>query len=168
MPLRRMKGQRREHEQGDLFVLQLDQDGSFRPGRIVKLGQHTPQARFPGDMLIYLYRDPLAEPVVAEPEALTPDRLLMPPEFTTGWMWTKGYFRTVGHQSLRPGDLLAQHCFYDADSEGYVDENDRRLDRRYEPCGTFGMPVFEWLAEEIDAGVAGKPMPAPYPTEERA
>jgi hypothetical protein len=47
--------------------------------------------------------------------------------------------------------------------EGYVDENDRRLDRRYEPCGRFSLPLFEWLEEQIDAAVAWTPIPAPYP-----
>jgi hypothetical protein len=162
VPLRRMKGQRRELELGDVFVFHLDQDDSYRFGRIVKMGETTPEARFPGDALVYLYAPAFAEPK-PDYELLTPDSLLMAPEFVIKWMWTKGYFHTVDHRPLEPGDLLTQHCFYSAHYEGYVDENDRRLDRRYEPCGRFSLPIFEWLEEQIDAAVAGTPIPAPYP-----
>jgi hypothetical protein len=161
-----MKGQRREHQPGDLFVIQLDQDGSYRFGRVVMTGPVSPDTRFPGEVLVYLYSPVFTEPA-ADSDELTPDRLLMAPLFTTKWMWHKGYFRTVDHRPLESKQLLAQHCFYSAHHEGYVDENDRRLDRRYEPCGSFAFPVFEYLEEEIDAAVAGNPVPAPYPPSER-
>jgi hypothetical protein len=157
-----MKGQRRELELGDVFVFQLDSDGSYRFGRIVKIGQMTSEARFHGDAMVYLYAPAFAEPK-PDYDQLTPDRLLVPPDFVTKWMWHKGYFRTVDQRPLAEADLLKQHCFYSGDLEWYVDENDRRLDRRYEPCGSFGLPVFDWLEEQIDAAVAGKPIPAPHP-----
>lgn len=77
MPLKKMKGQRRSHEVGDVFALQLD-DSTYRFGRIVKIGESGPQGRFPGGILAYIYDVPAENP---EPDlsALTPDRLLMPP-----------------------------------------------------------------------------------------
>lgn len=162
VPLRRMKGQRRDLLPGDVFTFQLDSDGLYRFGRVVMMGEMTREARFHGDAMVYLY-----EPAHAEPKPdhslLTPDRLLVPPDFVTKWFWTKGYFRTVDHRPLEPADLLAQHCFYDAYSEWYVDEHDKRLDKRYEPCGMFALPLYEFLEEKIDAAVAGTPITAPYP-----
>jgi hypothetical protein len=155
--LKRMKGQRREHKPGDLFVLQLASDDSFRFGRIVKMGQTTREARFPGEVLVYVYA-PAFTMMVPDLDVLTSDKLLMPPFFTMRWMWHKGYFRTVGHEPLTAADLLAQHCFYSGHHDDYVDENDRQLDKRYEPCGWFSLSTFEQLDHEIGQALAGDPV----------
>src|SRR5690349_19659642 len=55
LALRRMRGQRKEQVPGDWFALQLDRDGTYRLGVIVKIGDHTPAARFPGGVLAYLF-----------------------------------------------------------------------------------------------------------------
>jgi hypothetical protein len=88
MTLVRMEGQRRRHEVGDLFVLQVERDKKFRFGRIVKMGETTREARFPGEMLVYVY------------------------------------------------DL--------------ADDNDKRLDRRYEPCDWFSLARMDITESEID------------------
>lgn len=92
---------------------------------------------------------------------LTPDRLLMPPFFTLGWVWHKGYFRTVTHAELTPDDLLKQHCFYDAYDEDYVDENDRRISERADPCGVFALSNFAFFQHEVEEALAGRPIVGP-------
>ncbi|MGW6060368.1 Imm26 family immunity protein [Streptomyces sp. NPDC055189] len=154
--LKKMRGQRRQHLAGDVFVLHLADD-SYRFGRIVKVAEDTREARFPGGILAYIYDIPSADqaPDLAQ---LTPDRLLMPPFFTMGWVWYKGYFRTVTHAELNPGDLLKQHCFYDAYYKGYVDENDRRITERADPCGVFALSNFEFFQHQVDEALAGRPI----------
>ncbi|MEU4483970.1 immunity 26/phosphotriesterase HocA family protein [Streptomyces purpurascens] len=161
MPLKKMKGQRRKHEVGDVFALQLD-DSSYRFGRIVKLGESGPQGRFPGGILAYIYDVESGDP---EPDlaGLTPDRLLMPPFFTMNWVWNKGYFRTVAHEHLGSAHLLKQHCFYDASTEGYVDDSDNIITDRAEPCGWFALANFEHFQKELDDALAGRLAPAPTP-----
>ncbi|MGX1561488.1 immunity 26/phosphotriesterase HocA family protein [Streptomyces sp. NPDC055506] len=109
MPLIKMNGQRRQHLPGDIFALQPEGHG-FRFGRIVKIGQSGSEGRFPGGVLVYVY-DVLGESEEPDRSVLTPDRLLSPPFFTATWPWSKGYFRTVGHEELVPAALL-QHCFF--------------------------------------------------------
>ena len=146
----RMKGQRRRHEVGDLFVFQLERDKKFRFGRIVKMGETTREARFPGEMLVYVY-DVASDEPLCEWSDLTPDRVLVPPFFTMSIMWYKGYFRTIHHEPVEPHMLLSQHCFYSAGFPGYyVDENDKRLDRRYEPCGYFSLARMDITESEIE------------------
>ncbi|WP_143645487.1 Imm26 family immunity protein [Streptomyces swartbergensis] len=84
MPLIKMKGQRRQHQPGDIFMLRPEGHG-FRFGRIVKTGQSGSKGRFPGGILAYVYDVPAETETEAEkPDlpALTPDRLLLPPFFT--------------------------------------------------------------------------------------
>ncbi|MGW6062613.1 Imm26 family immunity protein [Streptomyces sp. NPDC055189] len=161
MPLQQMKGQRRRHEAGDVFVLQ-PADSAYLFGRIIKTGQSGPHGRFPGGILAYLYNIPA---VCQDPDLslLTPDRLLMPPFFTMNWPWHKGYFRTVAHEKLRPSRLLQHHCFYDADSEGYVDETDTVIPERIEPCGWFALTNFAHFQHEIDEALAGRPVHGAHP-----
>jgi hypothetical protein len=160
MPLKKMKGQRRKHEVGDVFVLQLDDD-SYRFGRIVKLGESGPQGRFPGGILAYIY-DVVSSQPAPDLATLTPDRLLMPPFFTMNWVWQKGYFRTVAHEELEATKTLKQHCFYDASTEGYVDENDNIISERVEPCGWFALTNFEHFQHELDEALAGRPVHGAY------
>lgn len=128
----------------------------------MKAGQSTREARFPGGLLVYVYdvKSRSSDPDIA---TLTPDRLLMPPFFTKPWMWQKGYFRTVAHEELTPSALLDQHCFYSAHHNGYVDENDRRIDTRVEPCGWFSVSSFENLEREIAEALAGRPAVGRHP-----
>jgi hypothetical protein len=151
-----VSGQRRKHAAGDWFSLQLDRDGSHRVGVIVKTGDHTPTARFPGGLLVYLYEPALPGPPVDPPE-FGVDRLLMPPVFTHPAMWSSGCFRTFGHRELRPEQLVPQHCFLNVDFRGdeYVDENDEILDRRHEPCGRLSLPTAAHFGAEIQDAVDG-------------
>ncbi|MGH4032463.1 immunity 26/phosphotriesterase HocA family protein [Actinomycetota bacterium Odt1-20B] len=159
MQLKKMKGQRRQHVPGDVFVLQLEDD-SYRFGRIVKVGESTPEARFPGGILAYIYDIPSVDQK-PDLDRLTPDRLLMPPFFTMNWVWNKGYFRTVQHAELTPDDLLKQHCFYDAYYKDYVDENDQRISERADPCGSFALSNFDFFQEQVAAALAGNPIVGP-------
>ncbi|MFE6163727.1 Imm26 family immunity protein [Streptomyces sp. NPDC056486] len=158
-----MKGQRRQHEAGDVFALQLG-DASYRFGRIVNTGESGPQGRFPGGILAYLYDVPS---VSQDPDLglLTPDRLLMPPFFTMNWLWNKGYFRTVAHEVLASSHVLQRHCFYDAGDEGYVDETDKAIPERVEPCGWFALTNFEYFQHEVDEALAGRPVQGAYPRQ---
>ncbi|MFG3075443.1 Imm26 family immunity protein [Streptomyces sp. NPDC048225] len=151
-----MKGQRRKHEIGDVFALQVA-DSSYRFGRIVKMGESGPRGRFPGGILAYIY-DVAADEPHPDLASLTVDRLLMPPFFTMNWVWQKGYFRTVAHEELKPSHVLEQHCFYDGSTEGYVDENDDILPDRVEPCGWFALTNFEHFQHELDEALAGRPV----------
>ncbi|MDQ0750615.1 hypothetical protein QF034_004846 [Streptomyces africanus] len=163
MPLIRMKGQRCQHQPGDIFVLQPEGRG-VRFGRIVKTGQSGPEGRFPGGLLAYVYDVPAkAEKPDPPMLTLTPDRLLMPPFFTAPWPWTKGYFRTVEHEELKPADLLAQHCFFDPARSAYVDENDKVIAGRTEPCGMFALANFALLENQVDDALAGRLVPALSP-----
>jgi hypothetical protein len=72
MPLIRMKGQRRQHQPGDIFVLQSEGRG-VRFGRIMKSGQSGPEGRFPGGLLAYVYDVP-AKAEKPDPPMPTPDR----------------------------------------------------------------------------------------------
>lgn len=158
LALRRMRGQRKEQVPGDWFALQLDRDGTYRLGVIVKIGDHTPAGRFPGGVLAYLFEPAFAE-IPAEAPELGTDRLLMPPIFTHRKVWSLGYFRTFTHAPLRPGQLLPQHCFLDGPNEEYVDENDQVIDRRHEPCGRFSLASLAMLAEEVGEAVDGELKP---------
>jgi hypothetical protein len=154
--LRRGRGQRRRHVAGDWFGLQFAQDGTFRVGVIVRTGDHTPAARFPGGILAYLY-DPSFAALPGDAPDLDADRLLMPPFFTHPQMWRLGYFRTFAHRPLQPRQLVPQHCFLDVDFRGdlYVDDHDEVLDRRYEPCGFFALPSAAGLAGFVGDAVRG-------------
>ncbi|MFF5494769.1 immunity 26/phosphotriesterase HocA family protein [Streptomyces aquilus] len=161
MPLVKMKGQRRQHQPGDVFVLHPEGE-QYRFGRIVKMGQSSPEGRFPGGILAYIYDVP-SDSQEPDLSALTPDRLLLPPFFTMGWAWSKGYFRTVAHEELEPAHLLEQHCFFDPARGGYADENDKVIPERVEPCGMFALANFAHFESQLDDALAGRLAPAPAP-----
>ncbi|WP_189190763.1 hypothetical protein [Streptomyces albiflavescens] len=70
----------------------------------------------------------------------------------------------MAHEELETAHLLRQHCFYDASTEGYVDENDNIIPERVEPCGWFALTNFEHFQYELDEALAGRPVYGPYAT----
>ena len=156
--LRRMRGQRRMHEAGDWFVLQLDSDATYRIGRIVKAGDATDDSRFPGGILAYVF-EPVFEAIPASTPNVKVTQLLMPPFFTHKAMWSRGYFNTFANTLTEPDQILHQHCFYDSAADWYVDENDRPLDARYEPCGLFSLPSAWAFSEDLNDALHGRLAP---------
>ncbi|OUD02843.1 hypothetical protein CA983_12895 [Streptomyces swartbergensis] len=62
---------------------------------------------------------------------------------------------------LKSTDLLAQHCFFDPARSGYVDENDKVIPERTEPCGVFALANFVLFESQVDDALAGRLAPAP-------
>jgi len=102
----------------------------------------------PNSYLIYVYgeRSTSMEPVLAQ---LRPDRLLLPPVFINRMPWTRGYFETVTSGALQQGDLLDQHCFWDAARSRYVDENLNVLPGERQPCGDWALSSYRWLDDQV-------------------
>ncbi len=84
----------------------------------------------PGLFIIYIYDSVQRSPEPVPEQAMTIDRLLIPPFLSDGLCWRKGYFCNVGHRPTRPEDVLPQHCFQDADEpEVFVDGRDSLIER---------------------------------------
>ncbi|HZO70427.1 MAG TPA: immunity 26/phosphotriesterase HocA family protein [Kribbellaceae bacterium] len=139
-------GRRSRHtpKVGDVFKMQLP-DKSYLFGRVILADSDGPT---PGSILVYIYED-RAEEVAADPTALSPARLLIPPVFTHRALWNKGYFETVANHALKETDLIEQHCFWDVMRSKYVDEHGQPLPGRVDPCGVFALASLNLIDTEI-------------------
>lgn len=137
--LKVLKRSRTKPETGDVFAMQLPDD-SYIFGRVVGAELDPPLAPMPLAFLIYVYSVRSFE---QQPDlgALLPDRLLLPPVFINRMPWTKGYFKNVAHEELKPHLLLRQYCFWDAA---------RALCRRAtEPLAQGGSALWRWGPFEL-------------------
>ncbi len=75
--------------------------------------------------------------------------LLLPPLFTNRLPWRAGFFQTVSNVPLGTDDLLPQHCFHDAIFGRYVDEMERPIRAKVEPCGIFGVHSYSGISSAI-------------------
>lgn len=147
--LKVLKRSRTRPQAGDVFAMQLP-DNRYLFGRVIGADIPRERAPMPGANLIYVY-DVVTD--CKEPASpLLPDNLLLPPVFTNRLPWTKGYFETVEHRTLHPQDLLPRHCFQGLAGELF-DESGRRLDRRSEPCGVWGVASYRRLDDLISDAV---------------
>ena len=148
--IRVLKPSRQAPRAGDVFVMQLPDD-RFVFGRVVST-EAMAGPSMPGAILIYVYRPPSD---VAEPDrsALTPDRLLVSPMMTNRLPWSRGYFQTVAHWPLEPGDVLPQHCFLDASRGRYFDEAGKELAGAVEPVGDYGLQSFRTIDDEVSGAL---------------
>jgi hypothetical protein len=144
--LRVLESSRRRLQAGDLFVMRFEEDLHVF-GRIVSTeawaGWSMPKA-----ILIYVYdtKSPTLEP---PPRAdLRRDRLLVPPMMTNRLGWSRGYFQTVAHWPLEPGDTFERHCFDDFRGTCY-DEFTNKLPRCVEPCGDWGLHSFRTIDDAV-------------------
>lgn len=143
-----IKPSRKKPVEGDVFAIRLP-DNTHLFGRVIDADiKDLRRAPMPGSYLTYVYaeRSTSMEPDLAN---LTTDRLVLPPVFINKMPWTKGYFATVAHIPLVPSDRLAQHCFWSAARETFVDENRNPLPRETRPCGDWALCSYRWLDDQI-------------------
>lgn len=141
--LRILKPSRRKPVAGDIFVLSVE-PGKYLFGRVMR---HDFQLGFwPHCNLIYVYQNE------SDRSDKIPDldwrNLLIPPQIVNRQPWLKGYFMTVANIPLREEDFLPQHCFVDIRGY-YFDENGKRLSKRIEPCGVYGLGSYGSVNEDI-------------------
>lgn len=147
---------RKQLRPGDVFVVQMP-DGRHVVGRVIRTDAcvHSMQRV----ILIYLYRGTFESKSPPPPQHLSPSRLLVPPLLINRLPWSRGYFQTVAHWPLKPGGVLAQHCFFDHQLKRHVDEYGNPVLSPTTPCGELGLQSFRTVDDAIsDAlGIARAP-----------
>ena len=121
--------------------------GMYLFGRVVLADPPRERAPGPGTNLIYIYAYQ-SKSKAPDEARLSPDNLLIPPVWTNGLGWTKGYFETISSGELKLGALLSRHCFRRHDGV-YLDEAGRRLPGPVEPCGEWGLVSYRWIDDRI-------------------
>jgi hypothetical protein len=154
--LRVLKPSRKKPMAGDLFVMQLP-DERYLFGRIISTDAMIGPMK--DVILIYVYRPRFDSKELPERTQLSADRLLVSPMMTNRLPWSKGYFETVAHWPLQPGDVLPQHCFLSSDVGRYFDEKGDELPGPIEPVGDWGLHSYRTIDDEVsDAlGIARVP-----------
>ena len=146
--LRQLKPSRKIPKVGDIFAM-LMPDGRYLYGRVILANLPSELAPMPTSNLVYIYDIRTKARTPAPLDALSPDRLLLPPQFINRLPWSKGYFENVAHQPIRESDLLAQHCFWDVVGKVYCDETGHALSTRTEPCGVFALGSYRMIDDLV-------------------
>lgn len=144
--LRVLKPSRKKPAAGDLFVMQLP-DERYLFGRVITTDAVIGPMK--DVILIYVYRPRFESREVPARSELSADRLLVSPMMTNRLPWSKGYFETVAHWPLEPGDVLPQHCFLSSAVGRYFDEKGNELTGPIEPVGDRGLHSYRTLDDEI-------------------
>lgn len=144
--LRVLKPSRKKPTAGDLFVMQLP-DERYLFGRVISADAVIGPMK--DVILIYVYRPRFDSKELPERSELSADRLLVSPMMTNRLPWSKGYFETVAHWPLEPGDVLSQHCFLSSAVGRYFDEQGNELPGPIEPVGDRGLHSFRTIDDEI-------------------
>lgn len=140
---------RSKQREGDIFALRLGDE--FRFGRVISTEAMAGWS-MPGAILIYIFRAPSSELAMPEDELMRPDQLLIAPLMTNRLPWSRGYFQTIGHRPLAPGEVLNQHCFRSSNGR-YFDESAREIPGPAEPCGDGGLHSYRTIDDEISAAL---------------
>ncbi|MCW5766803.1 MAG: hypothetical protein KIT68_12610 [Phycisphaeraceae bacterium] len=150
---------------GEIFAIKFKGVGYFF-GRVIRDDCAIcpplfggPWEREKGRYLIYVYKD-VSRRIEDVPD-LRRDRLLIPPSIQLGnGGWTTGHFATVAFKPLTKEDVLPRHCFClgmhrtdrwppGSGPEQYWDEYGRRLRKRTEPCGIWGVGGYGALENKM-------------------
>ncbi len=133
---------------GDIFVMQLP-DSTYLFGRVMDADIQDPhRTPWRGTNLLYIYdyRSATKEPDLSQ---LTPDRLLIPPQFCNKLGWSRGYFETVAHEPLMPSDWLEQVSYWDTFREKFIGQNSEILPGKVEPCGIWAMGNYRHIDDRV-------------------
>ncbi|MFI4974726.1 MAG: immunity 26/phosphotriesterase HocA family protein [Caulobacterales bacterium] len=148
--LKHIKRSNRLPAAGDVFVMQLPTE-QYLFGRVVLADPPRGSAPGPHCYLVYIFAS-CSDTKKPEYQQLRPDNLLILPVWTNRLGWTKGYFQTIENVPIQAGALLRQHCFRRHDGV-YLDETGRRLTRRVEPCGLWGLASYRWIDDRVSDAV---------------
>jgi len=147
---------RRALRPGDLFVMRLPEELHLF-GRVVSI-EAWAGWRMPHAILIYIYDTKIHDtksdrPAPPKRAVLRRDRLLVPPIMTNRLPWSRGYFETIDHMPLQPGDVYRPHCFVDSLRGVCLDEFTNQLRRCVEPCGEWGLHSFRTIDDAVSAAL---------------
>lgn len=146
--LRRLRPSRAKPIPGDIFAMLLP-DGKYLFGRVILADLPKGKAPMPTSNLVYIYGVRSSQKDPPPLHLLTPEKLLIAPQFINRMPWSKGYFEVVGHESLAMSDLLRRHCFWDPIRKTYRDEMGGIAEGRTEPCGEWGLQSYRTLDDKI-------------------
>jgi hypothetical protein len=146
--LRQLNPSRTQPKPGEVFAMLLP-DHRYLFGRVILADLPRGKAPMPSANLIYVY-DVLASQKAPPPvDSLSPERLLIPPQFINRLPWSRGYFENVAHKPLRYSDVLRQHCFWDAVRKIYRNETGEVIAARSEPCGEWGLGSYRMIDDLV-------------------
>lgn len=149
---------------GDIFAYRL-KGLDFGFGRVIRTETGVYLKPSPGTYLVYFYRAFSPEENVIP--ALRREQLLLPPKIIGRELWTLGCFENVDHRPLTSEDVLPVHCFYSYSWECCVDEYARHLQKRIEPCGSWGLTGYALLDYYLSEARGIPPHPATIADPER-
>ncbi|NOT01741.1 MAG: hypothetical protein HOP29_14055 [Phycisphaerales bacterium] len=142
--MRVLKRSRKLLQSGDIFVFQMP-DNLYRYGWVIRTDAIG--GGFPNSVLIYLYNTS-SRTQTPTPELRLND-FLLPPVLTDSAAWRLGYFENIEHRTPTKEDILPIHCFWSLVFERYVDEYNRLLSRRHEPCGDYSLTGYGAIDRQI-------------------
>ena len=146
--LQPLKRSRMQPKPGDVFAMLLP-EGRYLFGRVILADLPRGKAPMPTSNLIYIYDVQAREKVSPPLHSLTPERLLLAPQFVNRLPWSKGYFESVAYEPLVQSDLLRRHCFWDAVRKIYRDETGEIIAERSEPCGEWGLGSYRMMDDLV-------------------
>jgi hypothetical protein len=169
--LQLLKPSRKKQRPGDLFAMR-PRVNTYVFGRVIRTDALwsiiKEPFREPWDFinLAYIYNHTSETSGIPEDlSVLSPDNLLVPPQFLDRLWWSRGYFETITNIPLdEERDVLRQHCFQDGapgkwvDGPRYYDEYNNRLPGPVEPVGELGLPNIG-LIDRIVCDALGIPFP---------
>lgn len=126
---------------GEVFCMKIKNRG-FMFGRVVcnnctfGTGGAGPQSPPTGFYVVYIYS--LIKDKPDDISDLSLSLLLFPPKIIVGTGWTRGYFVKIAHEPMSNRNSLPIHCFHNrvfTKYEKYVDEHEKELPCKTEPCG---------------------------------
>ncbi len=138
---------RKAPKAGDIFVCRPIGRGYFF-GRVVATDARIRTMQ--DCTLLYVFR--IESETKTPPERLSVMQLLVSPLMTNRLPWSRGYFETVAHRALEPGERLPVHCFHDLSFkryERYWDEYNHELPGKKVPCGTYALDSYRTIDEAI-------------------
>lgn len=145
--LQPLRASRTTPRTGDVFCM-LPPDGAYLFGRVIvtdaTAGGGTPTAQ-----LVCVFRRRSMVNEVPDRGDLRPDDLLISPVMTNRLPRSRGYFETIAHLPLRPGEVLDQHCFLDPVWGHYVNERGTPLPGPIEPVGDNVLHSFRTIDDQV-------------------
>lgn len=145
-----MKKSSKNPKEGDIFVVQPIKDVYYY-GKVIQTNVESEDSFISGMTLIYIYKRNSNNKI--KPRTMADEEFLIAPIIVNNQPWKKGYFETIGNETVFEKEKNIDIVFWDVIREEFVDINGNLTEVRPQMWNIYGLGSYGVVGKEIQKAI---------------
>lgn len=145
-----MKKSSENPKEGDVFVVQPIK-GVYYYGKVIQTNVESVDSFINGMTLIYIYKCNSKNKIM--PQTMKDEEFLIAPIIVNNQPWKKGYFETIGNETVFEKEKNIDIAFWDVIREEFVGINGKLTEVRPQMWSIYGLGSYGIVGKEIQKAI---------------